>query len=174
MQLSSKDTDLSISRIISKSFRLQVQKLNLNNLSILWINVYFPVDGGDTDELSSLLAEIELLVESEGVSSVMLGGDLNYEVNRTTEHANIIKTWLIKMDLISVWDHYPIDFTHHHIDYSSMAVLDHFCVTTDLLNAVTSVGVYHHAEQFSRHDPIWVTFDFGQLKTKGKTGVNRK
>ena len=86
---------------------------------------------------------------SEGVGSVMIGGDLNYEAARTTEHAVIIKTWLLKMDLVSVWDHYPIDFTHHHIDFSSVATLDHFLVTSDLLNVVISAGVHHHAEQFS-------------------------
>ena len=111
---------------------------------------------------------------SEGVGRVMIGGDINYEATRTSEHAIIIKTWLLKMDLISVWNNYPIDFTHHHIDFSSVAILDHFFVTSDLLNVVKSAGVYHHAEQFSRHDPIWVTFDFDVLRTRGKKGVNRR
>ena len=46
----------------------------------------------------------------------------------------------------TIWDHYPIDFIHHNIDHSSMAILDYFLVTSDLLNIVSSVGVHHHPE----------------------------
>ena len=147
--MSSKDTDMSLSPISSNSFRIQAQKLIINKRSILWINVYFPIDGGNTEELLSLLAEIELTVVSEGVGSVLIGGDINYDDTKTTQHATIIKSWLIKMDLIPVWNNHPIDFTHHHIDYSSVSILDHFFMTSDLLNIVITAGVYHHTEQFS-------------------------
>ena len=104
LQMSCKDTELSLSPINTTSFRIQVQKLRMNNRSILWVNVYFPTDGGDTDELLALLAELELIIVSKGLNSVMVRGDLNYEAARTTDHATIIKAWLIKMELYSVWD----------------------------------------------------------------------
>ena len=76
--------------------------------------------------MEAILAEIELIVEAEGATSVMIGGDINYNLVRTSATADMTREWIKKMNLNSVWDHHPIDFTHHHIDHSSRAKLDHF------------------------------------------------
>ena len=174
LQMSCKVTDMSLSPINTTLYRLQEQKLRLRSKTILWFNIYFPNDGVDTEELTALLTDMELITDCEGVKSIMVAGNLNYDAVRTFATANIIREWIEKMDLNSIWDHYPIDFIHHHIDHSSMAILDYFLVTSDLLNIVSSVGVHHHPEEYSCHDPIWVKLDLGQLKVKSMNSVNKR
>ena len=176
VQMSCKKTDMNLTPIISNSYRLQIQKLRIGTKTILWFNVYLPNNSDDTEELETILAEMELIIESEEISSVMIGGDLNYNPVRTSASSKLTSEWIDKMNLKSVWENHPIDFTHHHIDHSSTANLDHFLVTSDLSNVIISAGVFHHPEEFSRHDPIWMTFGdkFEQFKTKYVRGVNRK
>ena len=102
VQMSCKVTDMSLAPINTTSYRLQVQRLRMSSRTILWFNMYFPNNGDDTEELSALLAEIELILASEGTSSIMVRGDLNYDAARTSATATLIKAWLEKMELYSV------------------------------------------------------------------------
>ena len=79
LQMSCKDKVLNMAPINTYSYRLQAQRLKVGLWSILWLNVYFPIDGEDTDELIALLAEIEMIIKCEDTSSVIVGGDFNYE-----------------------------------------------------------------------------------------------
>ena len=76
------------------------------------------------------------------------------------------KDWTNKMELSSVWDYFNIDFTHHHINFDSVSIIDHFLVSPDLLPLIIDAGVSHQDEEHSRHDPIWMTIDIGNLKQK--------
>ena len=176
LQLSCKKADINVSPTNSNSYRLQTQKLKISSKTILWFNAYLPIDGENTDELEKTLAEMELIIEAEEIPSVMIGGDLNYDPKRTSASTKMINDWINKMNMESIWDKFPIDFTHQHIDHSSTAILDHFLVTTDLTDVITSAGVFHHPEGHSRHDPIWMTFGdkFGKIKNKCARGINRK
>ena len=176
VQMSCKKTDMNLTPISSNSYRIQAQKLRIGSKTILWFNAYLPIDSENTDELEKILAEMELIIETEEITSVMIGGDLNYDPVRSSASTKMTSEWIDKMNMKSVWENHPIDFTHHHIDHSSTANLDHFLVTSDLTNVIISAGVFHHPEGHSRHDPIWMTFGdkFGQFKTKYAKGVNRK
>ena len=72
LQMSCKDKVLNMAPINTYSYRLQVQRLKVGLWSILWLNVYFPIDGEDTDELIALLSEIEMIIKSEDTSSVIV------------------------------------------------------------------------------------------------------
>ena len=58
--MSGKDTDMNTAPINMSSYRLQAQNLRVGPRMILWLNMYCLVDGDDTDELITLLAEIKL------------------------------------------------------------------------------------------------------------------
>ena len=116
-----------------------------------------------------------MIIKSEATSSVIVGGDFNYDAARTSASSVLTKEWLEKIDLYSVWDKHHVDFTHHHLNFSSVSTIDHFMMSPDLLNVVTDAGVFHHAEEYSRHDLIWVKLDLGKLKTRSKKkGSNNK
>ena len=103
------------------SYRLEAQKLNVGSRAILSINAYFPVDDNmNTEELVTLLTEMEVLIKNDGTNNFIIGGDINYDKTRSSKAALIIKDWLVKMDLSSVWEKFQVDFTHHHINFSSV------------------------------------------------------
>ena len=60
VKMSGKDTDMNTAPINMSSYRLQAQNLRVGPRMILWLNMYCLVDGDDTDELITLLAEIKL------------------------------------------------------------------------------------------------------------------
>ena len=111
--------------------------------------------------MATLLTEIEVLINNDNASNVILGGDINYDITRSSRAALLIKDWLVKMDLCSVWEKFHVDFTHHHINFTSISTIDHVMVSHDIMSVVKAAGVYHHAEEFSRHNPIWMTMDLG-------------
>ena len=102
IQMSHKDMDMNTAPINMSSYRLQAQRLKVGPRTILLLNVYFPVDGDDTDELTTLLTELELIINCEGIRSVIVGGDFNYGASRTSVTAILTKECLDKMDLYSV------------------------------------------------------------------------
>ena len=59
------------------------------------------------------MIEIEVLINNNGANKVILGGDINYDKIRYSKIALLIKDWLVKMDLSSVWEKFNVDFTHH-------------------------------------------------------------
>ena len=59
------------------SYRLQALQLIIGSKVILWINAYFPIDNGiNTEELESVLTELEVMINSNGTNYVILAGDL--------------------------------------------------------------------------------------------------
>ena len=58
------------------------------------------------------------------------------------------------LDLVSVWDRFPVNYTHIHTDYQSTSTLDHFLVNERLLSVITDAGVMHLGDNLSRHSPI--------------------
>ena len=167
LQMSCNDKVLNMAPINTSSYRLQAQRLKDGLWSILWLNVYFPIDGEDMEELITLLAELEMIRKYEDTSSVIVGGDFNYNTARTSASEILTKEWRMeKMDLYSVWDKHHVNFTHYHLNFSSVSTIDYFMMSPDLLNIVKDAGVFHHAEEYSRHNPIWVKLDLGKLKTR--------
>ena len=139
-QLSYKTLDIKKERIPTKHWRLQAQILHINTYKIIWFNCYFPTDPQslqfDDQELSIVLDEIENILDSSVFDDCILGGDFNYDTRRTSGFATCMRNFLSRLGLLSVWEKFPIDFTHIHTDLKSCAVLDHFFVNQRLLDNV--------------------------------------
>ena len=93
---------------MKKSFRLQAQILHLKNVSLLWINVYFPTDPqtanfNDTD-LLKLLHEIKNVMDSHEFDHVMLNGDINWDPSQQTGFSNTVSAFLQRLGLHSAWE----------------------------------------------------------------------
>ena len=77
-----------------------------------------------------LLSDIESIMDTSEFDDVLWNGDLNYDPSRTSGFARTISRFLNKVGLVSVWEHYPVDYTHIHTDFKSTSTLDHFVVIT--------------------------------------------
>ena len=75
-----------------------------------------------------LLSEIENIMDTVDFDDIVWNGDLNYDPSRTSGFVKTISRFLERLGLVSLWDHFPVDYTHIHTDFKSTSTLDHFVV----------------------------------------------
>ena len=171
-QLSRKDLDIRRDRIVTKSYRIQAQILNFSNTRLLWLNTYWPTDPQnatlDDSELLEVLAEVETIMDNAQYDDVVWHGDLNWDMSRNTEFANIMQRFVSKIGVVSLWERHPVDYTHIHTDYKSTSVIDHFLVNERLLSLVVDCGPIHLGDNRSRHSPIMLKLNLGAIPMKQK------
>ena len=171
-QFSRKELDIRKDRIVTKSFRLQAQILNFSNTRLLRLNAYLPTDPQiatfDDRELLEVLAEVESIMDTAEYDDILWQGDLNWDMTRDTEFAIIMRRFMSRIGLFSLWERYPVDYTHIHTDYKSTSVIDHFLVNERLLPLVDDCGPIHLGDNRSRHSPIMVKLNLGAIPVKQK------
>ena len=158
-QLSAKDLSMRKERVTTSHWRLQAQILHCaGGQRILWLNAYFPTDprvqNYDDSELLQVLNEIEKVMENCDYDDCCLGGDLKIYVRRDNGFVRAVTRFLDKVGLVSVWEKFPVDFTHVHTDLKSFSILDNFYVNKNLLDQVEDAGPVHCVTNLSRHSPI--------------------
>ena len=70
------------------------------------------------------------------------------------------------LGLVSVWNKFPVGYTHMHTDFSSTSTLDHFLVNPRLLAVVVDAGAIHLGDNLSRHSPIMMKLGIGNLPVR--------
>ena len=172
-QMHRKNLKIKVERIKTKSFRIQAQVMEFPNTRLLWINSYLPNDPltmiFDDQELNDVLTEIENLLDTKDFDDVLWQGDLNWEVTRTSGFSSRMKQFLTRLGLVSVWEQFPISYTHVHTDLVSTSTLDHFIVNERLLAAVIDADVLHLGDNLSRHSPIMLKLNLGSLAKQKKS-----
>ena len=168
-QLLKKDLNIKKERIQTKSWRLQTQILHFDHYKIIWFNCYMPTDPQtllyDEAELLPILIEIENILENNSFDDCILAGDLNLDLSRGSGYAASLSDFLNRIGLTSVWEKFPIDFTHIHTDLKSFSTLDHFYVSQQLLDLVVDAGPVHLGDNPSRHSPIVMKLELGNLRS---------
>ena len=176
-QLSRSSVGVRKDRVMSRSNRIQAQILNFTANKVLWINAYFPTDPGtiayNGDELQVVLSEIERLMDSSEYDDVVIAADMNWDMSRQSGFCLTVRQFLDRVNLSSLWEHHPTDYTHMHTDDKSVSTIDHFLVNERLLGLVKDCGPMHLGDNMSRHSPIIVKFDFGSLPAASKSAVVR-
>ena len=170
-QFSKKTISVKKDRVKTEGYRVQAQVLNFPGTCLLWINAYLPTDTGamagwDDTELRQCLSEIERVVRDTRHSDVLLAADLNWDPVRITQFANIVKEFVSRSGLTTLWSEHPVNYTHVHTDYKSTSVLDHFLMSPRLVPLVTDCGVSHTGDNLSRHSPIYVRLQLGALPVR--------
>ena len=155
-------------RIVTRSFRIQAQVLNLPSTKLLWINTYFPTDpqrmaNYDDTELLEVLGQVETIINSVAYNDVLWTGDINWDMRRNTEFSRIMHGFVERMGLVTLWSQHEVDYTHIHTDNKSTSIVDHFILSPRLLPLVADCGVIHRGDNLSRHSPIWVKLNLGTL-----------
>ena len=157
-QIVAKDLDIKKEKIPTKHWRIQAQILHFGDYKLIWINCYFPTDPQtlqyDDQELVAVLDELEHVLDHNAFDDCVIGGDFNYDINRNSGFASVVKDFTNRIGVQSVWEKFPVDFTHLHTDMKSMSTLDHFFLNQRLLDQVVDAGPVHLGDNLSRHSPI--------------------
>ena len=166
-QLSKKTLGVRKDRIVTKNPRIQAQILNFEGSRLLWLNCYLPNDPltveFDETNLLAVLSEVEQILDNTQFDDVLWCGDLNWHMPRQTGFSLIMRRFLDKLGLISVWDHHQIDYTHVHTDDRTFTTLDHFVCNERILPLITDCAVMHYGDNNSRHSPIMLRLKVGAL-----------
>jgi exonuclease III len=96
-------------------------------------------------------------------------------MGRNTGFSSSMRQFMERVGLLSVWEHHPVNYTHMHTDMVSTSTIDHFLVNERLLSVIVDAGVLHLGDNLSRHIPIMMKLDLGQLplQKRVKTSVPR-
>ena len=174
-QLSSKKLKIKIVRIPTKLFRVQAQVIHFPSTRLLWINSYLPTDPQtiqfDSDEL-----EAENIMDNTSYDDVVWAGDLNWDKTRYSGFSERMKNFTEKIGVRSVWEKFPVNYTHIHTDLKATSTLDHFMVNERLIPFIQDAGVIHLGDNLSRHSPIMLKLSIGDIPAKNpakKTNLRR-
>ena len=137
---------------MTKNFRIQAQILNFESSRLLWLNTYFPTDPGgelfEEEELLGLLTDIENVIDSADFDDILWNGDLNYDPSRTSGFVRKVSRFLSRLGLVSVWETFPVDYTHIHTDFKFTSTLDDFVVNGRLVDFSGTKWLLHHCTVF--------------------------
>ena len=107
-QLTSKQIDIKKKKIPSKRWRIQSQILHMNSYKVIWFNCYFPTYlqtfQYDDGELMEVLNEIEYILVNSEFDDCIIGGDLNFDNIRTSGFSRIVRDFMRRLGLSSVWE----------------------------------------------------------------------
>lgn len=177
-QLWDKNLIIKLKPIKTENPRFQAQLIEFPSTTILWINIYCPTDplsvSYNDNELLSLLSEIESRMDQCDYDDVIIGGDLNWDQQWHSGFSQILKSFTERVGLKSVWDKFSVDYTHIHTDLKSTAILDHFLVNQRLLDLITDAGPIHLGDNLSRHSPIMMKLNLGDIPMKRQMKPERR
>ena len=166
-QLASRELKTARARVVTRSPRLQAQILSFSNTKVLWVNAYLPCDPQsqqfDDSELLSVLNEVESLIISNKGCEIVWAADMNWDRSRDNHFTRTVAAFLTRLNLTSVWESKPIDYTHIHTNNVNTSIIDHFIVSHNLLQKIEACGPVHTGDNMSRHSPIFLSLNLGEL-----------
>jgi hypothetical protein len=134
--------------------------------NILLLSVYFPTDsqnGSCLADVDILLGDIDHFIDTTQCTKIILGGDINCDFARNTPLVSRVRSFIDSHNIRSVWDNFPIDFTHCHTDYMSTSIIDHFL--TSISREITHASTMHHVDNTSRHSAITMHMSISLLSS---------
>lgn len=151
------------------SYRVQGLEVKIAGKVYVYINCYFPVDtqnaNMDTTELLRTLQDIKFIMDRyDDDSNFILTGDLNADFSRNSVFVNLVKSFLDQNNLQTIWNKFNCDYTYsfsrvnNGVERTYFSVIDHFCVSSDLLNNCTDALPLYSPVSLSNHVPIILTF----------------
>ena len=146
-----------VTPILMHSNRVCAVQISIGLTNIIVFNVYMPCDtGANSGMYSEILQEIMAKCVELGSSNIIVGGDMNTNLQRV----NSDFTRQLKL-LCEVYSFTPcIDFVDSKIKYTFTSPVDHGTHTIDhfrLFNSVLEYYSLHEGTNLSFHSPIILT-----------------
>lgn len=121
-----------------------------NNQKLLLLNAYLPCDNYLSERVDecfmNTVNDIELAVEGLNLDFLLIGGDLNIDLQRNNAHSKYIENLCERLNVKLGWLHQKAkcEPTYMSPDGSSSSCIDHFMIGADLYRDVCKVNVLHH------------------------------
>ena len=139
-QICSKKYSVNRVRVVTAGFRVQAQILETPTSRVLWLNTYLPTDPQlqryDDSELQEVLMEVRNILNNTEFDDIVWGSDLNWDPSRDFQFSRSLASFVQETGLVSLWESFPVPYTHIHTIGRSRSVLDHFLLTPRLLSLV--------------------------------------
>ena len=90
-------------------------------------------------------------------------GDINTDFNRKSKYVDIVREALDDLDVKSVWNKFPVDFTFCSPTDTFFSTIDHFLASQSLEDIIKDAGVIHLGDNVSGHSPIYLKLNNGSL-----------
>ena len=156
----------NVEPVSCQSNRLCAVKVELQDLSILLFTLYMPCDTEcDANNVliyNDVLCEITSLATSMNIDQIICGGDFNTDVSRTNSlHTKSLLSFAEKehLKLLYYSSDYNVDFTFESKANHVRSTIDHFLVSQNLADMVTSISCDHNIDNLSDHSVLSATFD---------------
>ena len=147
----------NISIIKPNSRRFIAISMTYHDTIILIINVYMPCDARqNVDEYETILSDISNVILEYKASFVILGGDFNCDLDRTSPITCILKDFLCNESFINVNDSCSNDIDYTYINHftGSTSNIDHFFVTGNLSDCIIDNKTVEKGNNLSDHLPL--------------------
>lgn len=133
---------------------------NVCKKNIVLTNVYFPCLGQHRDytlNTSSILSHIDNMLLNNVDSYHMIGGDFNFEYEPSNIGYKLFNDIVNDYNLIccdSLIKQDCVQYTYRHESLNQTSWIDHFFVSTELFNAISSCNIVEFGLNLSDHLPI--------------------
>ena len=131
--------DKFITRLpLKSSKRVQACLINLPRSRIFWLNSYFPTDPQTPMMILNKEKQLSIksVIENNQHDQVLWQGDINTDINtdfrRKSKYVEVVKEALEDLNVKSVWNEFPIDFTFCSPTELSFSTIDHSLVRDNL------------------------------------------
>ena len=136
-----------------------------NNLTVLLINTYLPCDSQNRDsqyeDTVDTLNLISCIINDQKCDLVMVAGDFNAQLTRTTPHVQTVKNFLENNSLQTGLDHILADVEHtfHSLAHNTYSLIDHVCVCESLFGFINQYVSVDSVNNMSDHCALLCNFD---------------
>ena len=157
----------SVSPVITQSRRSCVVKIVSDSISVLLCTMYMPCDTTYGNEnqfiFDDILNEIASITDLESVDSIIIGGDLNTDLSRRNSlHTGSLERFASRIDVsfLNTLLCYDVDYTYESFINSTKSTIDHFLVSSAIINTVQSVKIKHSVDNLSDHGVLVLVVAF--------------
>ena len=146
-----------------------------NNQNLLIINAYLPIDNRSRTHASELydqcINNIDCIIQQSNSDHVIVGGDLNVDLERNTANLACLLESASRNDLHFAWDHAhkPDEFTYTAPNMINGSRIDHFVLSPTAFNSIKSLYVEEIPEQHG-HRPLVMNCEL-RLTNCGKSSA---
>ena len=141
-------------KLLCKTERYIIVKL----ADSILVNVYMPCASvpHHTDVYCDTLASILACVSSCSYQSIVFGGDLNFDFNVGGPVNNILSDFIDSLNLVPTHGRLSgiLQETYRHATLHASSLIDHFLVSSSLLDSVHSIQIIDDGCNVSDHIPL--------------------
>ena len=169
-----------VPQINSDSFRIQSVKFNFPGADLLVFNLYFMVDPHNNlvndNELMTLLAEIDRIINVTHCRNILLAGDINCDFSMYTQQVKIIRDFVDNKNknLNIFWNLPDISETQNisigPFNYSNTvknvthsSTIDHYIGNNRLYSAIIEANVINSVNNLCNHLPMYCKYNMNML-----------